>query len=241
MLVTTEGIVLHTIKYGEKSIIATIYTREHGRQGFLMNGVFGSKQKNKSVFLQPLFLVNLVAYEKQTRDIQRVKEISLSQNYQTLPFDILKSTQLIFLAEILFKTLAEQESYPELFDFIRNSLIYFDLMEAGKNNFHLYFLFRLTEYLGFMPDLSVKTENGWFDMKKGEIVTREPSHPLFMNVENTRLLRNIAALKLNSLENFTLDASTKRSLLGKVIDYYRLHFGNLGEIKSLKILQEIFV
>src|SRR5680860_561220 len=101
MLATTEGIVLHFIKYGESSVIATIYTREFGRQSFYINAARSKKSKYKASLLQPLFLVDLVTYQKQNREIQRVKEMKGSQTYQNIPFDIIKSTQVIFLAEIL--------------------------------------------------------------------------------------------------------------------------------------------
>ena len=48
MLATTEGIVLHTIKYGESSVIATIYTRDFGRQSYLVNAAHGKHSKNKA-------------------------------------------------------------------------------------------------------------------------------------------------------------------------------------------------
>src|SRR5665811_125739 len=115
MLVTTEGIVLHSIKYGESSVIATIYTRDYGRQSYLINAAHGKKSKNKASLLQPLFLVDMVAYQKQTRELHRVKELKSNQVYQNLAVDISKSTTTIFLSEILYKTIHEQESYPELF------------------------------------------------------------------------------------------------------------------------------
>ena len=59
MLATTEGIVLHLIKYRESSVITTIYTRDFGRQSYLINAARSKKSKNKASLLQPLFLVDL--------------------------------------------------------------------------------------------------------------------------------------------------------------------------------------
>ncbi len=144
MLTSTEGIVLHFIKYGESSVITTIYTRDFGRQSYLINAARSKKSKNRAGLLQPLFLVDLVAYQKPSRELHRVKELKSNKTYQNIAFDITKTTQAIFLSEVLYKSLNEQESFPEMFDFIKNSLLYFDLMDAGFSNFHLYFLFRLT-------------------------------------------------------------------------------------------------
>ena len=200
MLATTEGIVLHYIKYGESSVIATIYTRDFGRQSYLLNAARSRKSKNKASLLQPLFLIDMVAYQKLSKELHRLKEIKSKHTYQNIAFEIAKSTQTIFLAEILYKTINEQESFPEMFDFIKNALLYFDLMNAGSSNFHLFFLFRLTEYLGFMPDTTNISFEGWFDMKKGAVVPYQPSHPHYANKEVTKYLIELAALKINELE-----------------------------------------
>lgn len=240
MLATTEGIVLHFIKYRESSVIATIFTREFGRQSFIVNAARSKKAKNKAGLLQPLFMVDLVTYQKQSRELQRIKELKNHQTYQNLPFDITKSTQAIFIAELLYKTIHEQESYPELFDFMKSALLYFDLMDSGWQNFHIYFLFRLTEYFGFMPDTTKVGFESWFDIKKGSVVPFEPAHPLFANKEVTAKLIELSTLRINELDQFKISRSMRDCLLTVLIDYYQLHFESLGEIKSLKILKEIF-
>lgn len=240
MLATTEGIVLHFIKYGETSVIANIYTKEFGKQSFIINAVRGKKSKGKVNLLQPLFLVELITYQKQTREIQRIKEIKASEVYQNIPFDVLKSSQAILLAEILYKTIHEQESYPEMFDFIQNAILYFDLMEKGAANFHLWFLIRLTEYLGFLPDVSPTGLRMWFDLRKGSLVPYEPSHPLFIDENATNYFIRLSKLKIHELSDFSLTRNLREYLLTQIVEYYHLHFENLGEIKSLKVLRESF-
>lgn len=240
MLVATEGIVLHFIKYGESSVITTVFTREFGRQGYMVNASRSRKAKNKASMLQPLFLIDLVAYQKKTRDLHRIKEIKSNRVYQNIAFDITKSTQAFFLAEILYKTIHEHESYTELYDFIKNALLYFDLMEVGWANFHLYFLFRLTEYMGFKPDTTNVGFEGWFDLRKGAIVPCEPAHPLFAHKAATKYIVQLSRLKINELEQLKISRGMRDYLLSVLLNYYQLHFDDLGEIKSLKVLQEVF-
>ena len=240
MLVSTEGIVLHFIKYGESSVIATIYTRDFGRQSYLINAARSKKSQNKASLLQPLFFVDLVAYQKQTRELHRIKEIRSNQVYQNIPFEITKSSMAIFLAEVLYKSINEQESYHEMYDFIKNSLLYFDLMETGSSNFHIWFLFRLTEYLGILPDTSRVGFEGWFDIKKGAVVHFQPSHPFYANKEATEYLMQLSTLKINEINRFEISRKMRDSLISVLIDYYQLHFEDLGEIKSLNVLREVF-
>lgn len=240
MLVSTEGIVLHFIKYGESSVIATIFTRDFGRQSYLVNAARSKKTQNKSSFLQPLFLVDMVAYQKQTRELHRIKELKSNHVYQNIPFNITKSSLAIFLAEVLYKSINEQESYPEMYDFIKNSLLYFDLMEIGASNFHLWFLFRLTEYLGFLPETKPVGFQGWFDLKIGAVVHFQPAHPFYANKEVTEYLIKLSALKINEISEFVITRTMRDTLITVLTDYYQLHFDNLGEIKSLNVLREVF-
>lgn len=240
MLVTTEGIVLHFIKYGESSVIVTIYTRDFGRQSYMVNAARSKKTQNKASLLQPLFLVDLVAYQKQSHELHRVKELRSNHVYQNIPFEITKFSLVIFLAEVLYKSINEQESYPEMYDFIKSSLLWFDLMESGSYNFHLWFLFRLTEYLGFLPDTKKAGFEGWFDFRKGEVVHFQPSHSLYANKDVTRRLIELSALKIQEIPEFEISRKMRDSLISVLIDYYQLHFDNLGEIKSLNILREVF-
>jgi len=240
MLITTEGIVLHFIKYGESSVIVTIFTRDFGRQSYLVNAARSKKSQNKASLLQPLFLVEFVAYQKQSKELHRIKELKSNFVYQNLPFEITKSSLTIFLAEVLYKSINEQESYPEMYDFIKNSLLWFDLMETGASNFHLWFLFRLTEYLGFLPDTSRVGFEGWFDIKKGAIVHFQPSHPFYANKEVTEKLMELSALKIHEIGEFDISRRMRDTLISVLIDYYQLHFDDLGEIKSLNVLREVF-
>ena len=136
MLVSGEGIVLHTVKYGENSIIATIYTKDWGRQAYMVTISRTRKSHNKTGLLQPLFLLEFVAYQKESRDVQRIREMKNLTVYQSIPYDVTKATQAIFLAEILYKVLREQESSEETFNFIQNVLLYYDLAESASANFH---------------------------------------------------------------------------------------------------------
>ena len=45
---------------------------------------------------------------------------------------------------------------------------------------------------------------------------------------------------MNELDHFKITRSMRDTLLTILVDYYQLHFDNLGEIKSLKVLKELF-
>lgn len=240
MIVAGEGIVLHGIKYSESSIIVTMYTREWGRQAYIMNISRSRKSGNKAGMLQPLYMLNFVAYHKNTREIQRIKEIKNHPVYQSIPFNSVKSVQVIFLAELLYRTLKEQDSSPETFEFVQNALQYYDLAADAIANFHLWFLIRFASYVGIMPNTERAGFENYFDMRKGTVVSFEPSHPFFIHKEATEAFILLSTKKLHELEQVKLSSDLRNILTDKMVEYYQLHFDRMGEIKSMKVLHEVF-
>ncbi len=239
MLGKTRGVILQTVKYGDHSLIVTLYTLEYGRQSYILNAARGTRKGNKTAIMQPLFILEADVYLKKSREIQRIKECRLVNPYVSIPFDIRKSTQLLFLTEILFRILQEEESNPGLYQFIEHSLLFFDLMEEGVSLFHIWFLVRLTEYLGIYPGVEIGSE-GWFDMRKGVTVAREPLHPASMNPETTEFLKMILSLSINQLHTIRVSSTQRNLLLDKIVEYLHLHFDNLGNLKSWPVLKEVF-
>ena len=89
MIIKTKGIVLSYIKYGETSIICKIFTETSSIQTFIINGVRKSKSKNIALY-QPLNILDLVIYHKESSGIQRIKEAKLDVIYKSLHLDIKK-------------------------------------------------------------------------------------------------------------------------------------------------------
>jgi DNA repair protein RecO (recombination protein O) len=239
MLAKTRGIVLHTLQYGESSLIVTFYSENFGRISCLVNATRGIKAKNKSSIIQPLFILEMEVYLKKSRELQRIKELRLFKPYLSIPYDIKKSSQILFLAELLNKIIREEESNQALYSFIENSLIFFDDMKEVVANFHLWFLACVTQFAGIYPHLS-DIRQGWFDMKKGMITEKVPLHPFFMNQETTVCFRDILNRKIYELSRVNIPYTQRNELLNRILEYYHQHFENLEKFNSLAVLQEVF-
>lgn len=239
MLEKTRGIFLHSVKYSETSIIAVIYTEAFGRRSFIVNGVRNKKSNLRPVVFQPLYLLDLEIYFKEGREIHRLKDVRISNPYSTIPFDIRKSSQVIFLSEILYKCLKEEEANPELFGFIYNSFSFLDLAEHGIGNFHLWFMFKLTRFLGIYPNSENAAISNFFDLQKGRFVSHEPPHNQFADKHVTSLLARLFDIDCESLQKLNYSQSDRKQILLKLLEYYHIHFDNLGEIRSLPVLQEV--
>ena len=84
-----------------------------------------------------------------------------------------KLSVVLFLSEVLSAALKEEEANPSLFQFLSNSLSWFDVQD-NVANFHIFFLLSLTKHLGFFPDINHQNlpyfdlENGCFTAHKSE-------------------------------------------------------------------------
>jgi DNA repair protein RecO (recombination protein O) len=235
----TRGIFLHAVKYSETSLIATIYTESYGRQSFLINGVRGKNSTVKASVFQPLYLLDLEIYYKAGKEIHRIKNARIASPYLSIPFDIRKSTQVLFLAEVLYKCLREEEANQELFDFIFHSLTLLDLSDAGISNFHIWFLFKLTRYLGIYPSQDNSLVSNFFDLQSALFVSHEPLHSQYTDKQITALFSRLFEVDSSTVGNLMYSATERRIVLEKILEFYQIHFDNLGVIKSIEVLKEV--
>src|SRR5258708_7426489 len=146
MLHKTRGIVFRFTKYGETSIIVTIFTELFGLQTYIVNGVRSKNPKGKIALYQPLTLLDLVVYYKENANILRIKEVRCTHQYVSISTDIRKSTQALFLSEMINKAVKEQSHAAEICSFLFDSFEVLDRLTGNFENFHLVFLIKLSRF-----------------------------------------------------------------------------------------------
>lgn len=240
MLTKVRGIVLHHIKYKENSAIVQMYTDLHGRQSYIINNVRGKKGQNRANLLQPLFFLEMEVYHKAYREMHRIKEFNQYITFRNLPFDMNKSTQAMFIAEVLCRSLKEEEPNPELFEFLIHSIQWLDTSEKFYNLFHLLFLVQLTKYLGFYPENNYSLQIGYFDLRNGQFTGNEQIHPDIINSEISQHFHQLLKKSFSNLQSLKIEHSLRTQLTDSILDYYRFHIQDFGKVRSLAVLKEIF-
>ena len=148
----TKGIVLRTVKYGETSVIVTIFTELFGVQSYLVNGVRTSSKKGsgKANLFQPTSILEMVVYHNELKQLQRIKEFKWSFLYQNILSEVRKNAVALFMIELLTKCLKQPEANAELFHFAEDSFIHLDeANDAVTANFPLFFALHLPVFFGF--------------------------------------------------------------------------------------------
>ncbi len=72
--------------------------------------------------LQPLHLLDMVVYHKNTGNVQRIKELKNAPQLQTIPYDVIKSSLAIFLNEVLYKAVKQQAADESAFGFVFSAM-----------------------------------------------------------------------------------------------------------------------
>jgi DNA repair protein RecO (recombination protein O) len=241
MIRKTRGIVLHTTKYGESSLVVHCYTEQFGRQTFMAKGVRKSRKQNRSNLFQPLFILDFEVYHKDSREIQMVKEVSRAVSLNSLPFDITKSTQAIFMAEVLYRVIREEEPNPVLAKFLINTIQYLDTMEEASPDFHIIFMFNLSRHLGFYPQNNYEEGSVFFNLASGRFKTHFGDPEIHLDKEASALWSRYMHSDLQSVKEEGFNGSQRKNTLDNLARFYKLHVSGMGEIRSLEILHSYFL
>jgi DNA repair protein RecO (recombination protein O) len=240
MLEKTRGILLSQIKYTDSGIVARIYTRKFGRQSYIIKGIRKRKAGKYNILFQPLFLLDLEIYYKASREMQILKEFSVSFSPYDIHSNIKKSCVAIFLGEVITYVLKEESPNEELFNFIEESIIYFEKSQEGFANFHIAFLTGLSSFLGFEPGTRTCSGDTFFDMKNGKFVPLPPVHGDYANEVVSDILADFFISTYDTAGKITLNGILRNEVLETLVSYYSLHLPGLKKINSLEVLKEVF-
>ncbi|WP_028295528.1 DNA repair protein RecO [Olivibacter sitiensis] len=238
MLHHTRGIVLRVTDYSESSVVVQVLTEKFGMQSYLVQGVKKPKARIRINVLQPLSLLDLVVYHKQNASLQKMAEARLSPMLQRVHYEMERRSMGMFINELLYKSVRFQQADELLFGFVYHAISWLDASEELPVNFHLYFLLRLTKHLGFHPS-SKKGNEHYFDLKEGGFVSFDPGHIHVLHEPHTTQWATLLNCPLEQLQAVSVSNTDRRILLNKIVEYYRLHIENLGEINSHRVLEEI--
>ncbi|MEW5677438.1 DNA repair protein RecO [Flavobacterium enshiense] len=236
MLVKTKAIVLSAIKYQEKSLIVKCFTESDGLKSYFVPSAFSSKKSNQKIaYFQPLSLLEIEANHKNKGTLEHFKEVRLAVPYHSITVDVVKSTIVIFLSEVLHHSIREEEKNQELFTFLETALLWLDNHEETAN-FHLILLLETTKFLGFYPDVS-ESDQPFFELNEGVF---SPFHAIScLSEQDTFLFKKLLQLKFDSEQK--IFAGTERQILLKILlNYYAIHLEGFKKPKSLDVLKEVF-
>lgn len=243
MLVKTDAIVLHSLKYGETRLIVDLYTREVGRLSCVVPIPKTQKARLKKQYFQPMTLLEVEVDLRQRLQLQKLKDARLLSAYASIPFSPEKLALSLFIAEFLYHALRSEQQDAHLFAYLVDAMQWLDIAEKGYANFHLTFLMRMSRFLGFYPNLEVReiTETEmFFDLREGRFCTSAPVHRDFLQPDDARRIHALMRMDFPTMHLYRLNRQDRNRIVDVLLHYYRLHIPLFPELKSLAVLQELW-
>lgn len=239
----TKGIVIRTVKYGETSLILTVYTERFGLQSYLVNGVRTQSRKgsNEAGYFQPGALLDLMVYHNEFKNLHRIREYKWAHLYQHLFFDVLRNCIALFMIELLQKTIREPEPNADLFNFIEDALLHLDQSShAVAANYPLFFASQLTNFFGFRISDQFAANRTILDLQEGGFVSERPHHPHWLEEPYSELAAMLLrVMHPSELVEIRMNQEKRKILLQAYLRFYQLHVQDFGTMKTVSVLQEV--
>lgn len=239
-----HGIVLHHSKYGENQLIVHLLTSSGCRRSYITR-IGRSNSKSSSMgagrgMFQPLFILEFMS-EQGRGDMHRMSQVTHRRILSDLPFDIAKSSIAMFISELLYRLLHNNNDLSDhrLYDFVEQSIIALDAMGDGTSNFHLHFMVRLTYYLGISPS-SNYCNGAYLDIKTGRYSPTQPAHTLWISPSVANTIYQLSQINILELAELKLNQKHRQEVMHNMVNYYHFHTDAIHTVRSIDILGELF-
>lgn len=240
MLHKISGIVLNTINYSDKYILATLYTDLFGRTTYMVpKGKSKASKVQRSIF-SPLAILELEVDHQNKRDVHRIKEVHIQYPLYSISGNMVKTSIAFFLSEFLSRILKDSDEHELIYRYLNQSILVLEETKNGLANFHLVFILKLSKFLGFYPNFENYQQNDYFDMLNGIFVYNQPLHNHYINRIESNSLALLSRINYENMHLFEFSRQDRINIINRMLEYYRIHLSNFQELKSLDILHELF-
>ncbi len=242
MLQKTRGIVLRPVKYGDTSLVVTLFTSEYGVQAYMVQGVRSSTpSKNKAGYFQPGTMLDLIVYMQPGKNLQRIREFQASYIYKSVHEEVVKNSILLFSSELMLRLLPEHAPLPELFEF---ACTYFTTLDSTPvkqcANSPLFFLVQCSKLLGYELRGDYSEETPFLDLQEGGFSSHPPQIAPFTSYEDARALGAVLqADTYDVVKELAMSSDMRMRLIDWYITFLQQHTQHLGNVRSLAVLRTI--
>ncbi|MEE8340937.1 MAG: DNA repair protein RecO [Candidatus Neomarinimicrobiota bacterium] len=226
MIINTPAVVLRSFPYGETSIIARCYTRDHGKVSVIVKGA-RRKKSPMAAYFQSMNYLDIVYYFRETRSLQALSKASFIEIWSELNQDLKKIAYGLAVIELTEKTNTEHDPHPELFDELVAVLKALNRSDLRLNLIFWYFQIKLLTILGFKPDFQQR--------EQGNIKFPNP----FAGPNSEKILEDISINSIDSISNITAMGKDRKAISEYLAAFMSYHFEGLDKLKSFSVLKQI--
>lgn len=239
----TQGIVLGSVPYNDRTRFVHIYTEKFGKITYKVSttATRSKKSQQQKLLFCPLSRLELDVMHTEVSEMQQIKDAALLASPHLLGAeDPMKFVQCIYIAELLDRSIREIEYNPQLWEFIVNSIDMLYLLEGDTSNFHLLFTAKLCIPLGFGIDETEYKPGMQFDMLESCFTNEAITHGYYLNPVSAEYLYKLLCSDYNNIGKLRLSSNEKSIMLNILLAYLKIHIPEIGELKSLDVLKALY-
>ena len=159
MIVTTDAIVLKTMKYRDSSQIITLFSRDFGKLSVIAKGV-RNRQKGGAGSVEPMTCVRAVIYKKPGKELHLMSQCDRLPLFKGLADDLKRIGAGMAAVELTNLSLPPEEPHAEVFTLLSQTLELLGNATRNEENALYYYEMQLLGILGFRPELKSCIECG---------------------------------------------------------------------------------
>lgn len=243
MINKTEAIVLRTVDFQESSLIATLFTKNHGKVTVIAKGARRPKSKFAAL-LVPGQVLEVIYYYKSSRSVQTLSDGSYSRKLHNLRVDLEKMALATTTLELVSQLVHDNEGNGDVYDFLINFLTWInDAAEVARIIFP-YVQIRLTQLTGIGLQVeSVPGEesvNGYLNIQAGSVSVEPAGDDA---VQLTKQQFDFVIQSLHSMNSGVFEIKLSKNELNGLIEtldrYYRYHVDGIKPRRSDRIFEQL--
>ncbi len=221
-----QGIFLHRLNYSDTSLIVQFFTRSKGLRRFIFKG-----GKKKSHQLYPMSVSELTFFERKESELLNLiaADPAIPSDFQ---FNPTKSTIAFFLAEVVRKSIVQNDVDEPFFEFLKVQVQTLDATESYEL-FPVFFLIDLSKIIGVHPLI---TDNGsFFNLDEGVIDNHDRQDQRVLTGPEVELIK----ARITGAHPANVTRETREKALRAMLDYFKTHVPGFNDITSYEIVKEV--
>tara|TARA_Y100001960_G_C14637669_1_gene809118 strand:- start:72 stop:818 length:747 start_codon:yes stop_codon:yes gene_type:complete len=246
MILSTQAIVLKTIKYGDSSLICRLFTKDQGKIAIMAKGAWRPKNTSGAI-LEPMNHILLDYYHKDNRDMQILKNVSLHNSLNMVRSNLSKIILGQIIIESLDKTTPDNNPLPVLYKLTWRVLNKIDEKNVNHWMVFSFFLYHLAVRLGFMPNLEscrnchAQIQEAHIDLFYGELACNNcvGKNKLIITQKSLHLLHDIKMMHLDEIQNEFSFSNELVSIINFLKIFNSMHLVGMNKVRSFGLLEKI--
>ncbi|MCB0428919.1 MAG: DNA repair protein RecO [Flavobacteriales bacterium] len=239
MFRTCEAIVLNSIRFQENKLITRVLTEDLGMRSVISSRGNAKSNRNKGL-LQPLSILEISFSLREKSQLHHIREVQNAHPLLTLQQDPIKISLALFTAELLHKALREEATSPQLFRFVRQTIIDLDDAPGVSSSFIIGFPLGLMRHLGIQPHNNRTEDAPYFHLEEGEFFRHPASSPDAPTREESLVLSEMLEALPGDVVFNTIGRPMRKRLTAILLSYLRFHRPGFGELRSYQVLEQVF-